>query len=84
MAQDYDDTAALIDSLDLIITVQTAVVHTAGALGKPVWAMIPKKPLWRYGLSGDFPWCKSVKLYRQTKEWSGVINKIAEDLRAYI
>ena len=78
---DYDDTVSLIDSLDMVITVQTAIVHTAGALGKPVWAMIPSKPLWRYKLQGRFDWCESVKLYRQKKDWSSVINTIAEDLR---
>ena len=79
---DIDDVAALVASLDLVVTVQTAVVHIAGALGKPCWVLVPRKPHWRYHLSGDsMPWYKSVKLYRQKSDWAGVINRIAEDLR---
>jgi Flp pilus assembly protein TadD len=77
-----DDVAALVDELDLVITVQTAVVHLAGALGKPCWVMVPNKPHWRYALSGDgMPWYDSVKLYRQKQDWAGVINRVSEDLR---
>ncbi len=80
----YDDTAALVASLDLVISVQTAVVHLAGGLGVPTWAMIPGKPLWRYGLQGNtLDWCKSVKLYRQKKDWAGVVNQVAEDLHGH-
>lgn len=80
-AHDIDEVAALVESLDLVVTVQTAVVHIAGAIGKPCWVMVPRKPHWRYHLSGDsLPWYDSVKLYRQTKDWASVINKIAEDL----
>lgn len=80
---DYDDTAALVAELDLVITVQQTAVHIAGALGIPCWCMVPRTPLWRYRLSGqDFPWAKSVKLYRQkTSDWTDVINTIAVDLR---
>ncbi len=81
-AVDLEDNAALIDELDLVISVQTAAVHFAGALGKPCWVMVPKKPHWRYGLAGDsMPWYDSVKLYRQKQDWAGVINKIAADAR---
>lgn len=80
-AQDYDDTAALVAELDLVISVQTAIVHLSGALGKECWAMIPREPLWRYKLHSDqMPWYKSVKLYRQRKDWAGLINKVADDL----
>ena len=82
-AYDLDETAALVAELDLVISVQTAVVHIAGALGKPCWVMVPRTPHWRYHLTGDrMPWYDSVKLYRQTKDWASVINKIAEDVAA--
>lgn len=82
-SHDIDDVAALVDELDLVVTVQTAVVHIAGALGKPCWVLVPRKPHWRYHLTGDgMPWYDSVKLYRQTKDWAGVINKIAGDLQS--
>lgn len=78
---DYDDTAALVAELDLVISVQTAAVHLSGALGKTCWAMIPSKPLWRYKLTGDsVPWYKSVKIYRQKRSWEELINRIANDL----
>lgn len=79
---DYDDTAALVAELDLVITVQQTAVHIAGALGVPCWVMVPKTPLWRYGLTGStFPWANSVKIYRQKSEWVHVISDIAYDLR---
>ena len=82
---DYDDTAALVAELDLVISVQTAVVHLSGALGKECWAMIPREPLWRYKLSGDaMPWYKSVRLFRQKREWASLINHVAEQLALYI
>jgi tetratricopeptide (TPR) repeat protein len=80
---DYDDTAALVAELDLVITVQQAAVHLAGGLGVPCWVLLPKAPLWRYGLTGStMPWYKSVKLYRQRSEWVHPISEIATDLRA--
>lgn len=79
---DVDETAALLSELDLVITVTTATSHLCGALGVPAWVLVPNKPRWFYGLTGDrLPWYESVKMYRQTKEWAGVINKIAQDLR---
>ena len=65
---DYDDTAALVAELDLVVSVQTSVVHLAGGLGVPCWALIPSKPLWRYGMTGEtFPWANSVRLFRQKR-----------------
>jgi hypothetical protein len=82
---DYDDTAALIAELDLVITVQQSAVHIAGALGKPTWVMVPKAPLWRYGLTGEtMPWYKSVKLYRQKSDWLHTISDVAYDLKKHI
>jgi hypothetical protein len=67
--KDYDDTASLVSQLDLVISATTAVVHLAGALGKECWCIAPKAPRWFYGLEGDLPWYKSVKLWRQERDW---------------
>lgn len=82
-AQDYDETAALVAELDLVITVQQAAVHLAGALGTPCFALIPKIPIWRYRLHGDsMPWYKSVKLFRQRDQWVHPISDVATELRS--
>lgn len=84
-SEDYDDTAALVAELDLVITVQTAVVHLSGALGQKCWAMLPKTPRWFYGISGSsMPWYESVKLYRQKFKWVDLISEVAKDLRELI
>lgn len=63
--EDYDETAALVCALDLVISVCTSVVHLGGALGRPVWVIVPHSPEWRYGFSGaTMPWYASVKLFR--------------------
>jgi len=83
--KDYDDTAALVSELDLVITVQQTIVHTAGALGVPAWMLTPSAPLWKYGVSGDtMPWYNSVKLYRQNGAWVHTISDIASDLRKWL
>ena len=66
---DYDDTAGLVAELDLVISVCTAVVHLSGAIGKECWCLTPSKPRWWYGLEGDLPWYKSVKMFRQKQQW---------------
>lgn len=77
-AKDYDETAALVAELDLVITVTTAVVDLAGALGVPCWVLVPSKPHWRYSLTGDDKvWYKSVRLFRQQKDWKEVVERIA-------
>lgn len=82
LTPDYDDTAAMVAACDLVIGVQTSVNHLAGALGVPVWALIPKVSQWRYGEGHeDIPWYRSMKLYRQTDKWP--IQRIAHDLRAH-
>jgi tetratricopeptide (TPR) repeat protein len=81
---DYDETAALVTALDLVISVQTAVVHLAGALGKPAWVLVPAVPEWRYLQSGDsVPWYPSVRLFRQAEpySWSGVFERIESALQ---
>jgi tetratricopeptide (TPR) repeat protein len=72
----FAETAALIDCLDLVISVDTAVAHLAGALGKPVWIALPLVPDWRWQLDrNDSPWYSEARLFRQTTrgDWTGVI-----------
>lgn len=82
---DFDEMAALVSALDLVVTVTTAAVHLTGGLGKPAWVMVPASPEWRYGLRGErMPWYPSVRLFRQEEplEWAPVVGKIAQQLRA--
>lgn len=78
LAADYDATAALVDALDLVISVQTSVVHLAGALGKEAWVLVPRVPEWRYGNQGrDMPWYPSVRLFRQmSTDWTEVLTEV--------
>ncbi len=81
---DYDDTAALVCALDLVISVCTSVVHLGGALGRPVWVMAPYSPEWRYGFEGQtMPWYPSVRLFRSPAfgQWQPVIESVTTALR---
>jgi len=85
--RDFADTAAAIDALDLVITVDTATAHLAGALGKDVWVMLGHHADWRYLMRRtDSPWYPSMRLYRQEKlgEWDSVVQACARDLSAGI
>ena len=79
----FADTAAIIMQLDLVITVDTAVAHLAGALGVPVWLLLRKRPAWRWPRTGHTtPWYPSMLLVRaQEPSWSGVIESVASRLR---
>ena len=80
---DYDETAALVCALDLVISVCTAVIHLAGALGKPVWILVPAVAEWRYLDRGEImPWYPSARLFRQTESgrWQDVISQVTEEL----
>jgi hypothetical protein len=80
---DFADTAALIETLDLIISVDTAVAHLAGALGKPVWLLSRYDACWRWGRErDDTPWYPTMRLFRQTApgDWAGVMRRVAEAL----
>ncbi|MCW8914808.1 MAG: tetratricopeptide repeat protein [Magnetovibrio sp.] len=80
---DYADTAALVDQLDVVITVDTSVAHVAGALGKDVWVLLPFAPDWRWQLERkDSPWYPTMKLYRQPqrRDWDSVIQTLVDDL----
>jgi ADP-heptose:LPS heptosyltransferase len=81
---DFADTAAFIANLDLVISSDTAVAHLAGAMGKPVWLLLPFAPDWRWMLNrSDSPWYPTMRLFRQTKigEWASAIEQVAEALR---
>lgn len=80
---DFADTAAVISELDLVITVDTAVAHLAGALGRPVWTLLPFVPEWRWGLHReDTPWYPTMRLFRQPApgDWDAVIHRVFEEL----
>ena len=80
---DFTETAAVIACLDLVISVDTSVAHLAGALGKPVWILLPFSPDWRWMLGReDSPWYPTARLFRQTEmgDWQGVIERVHEAL----
>jgi tetratricopeptide (TPR) repeat protein len=77
---DFADTAALIDNLDLVISVDTSIAHLAGAIGKPVWVLIPRHSDFRWLTNRtDSPWYPTMKLFRQPAagKWNQVISQIA-------
>jgi tetratricopeptide (TPR) repeat protein len=81
--QDFSDTAALVDAMDIIISVDTSVAHLAGAMGKKLWLLLPYLPDFRWMLDReDSPWYPSAKLYRQEKinDWDTVLEKLKADL----
>jgi tetratricopeptide (TPR) repeat protein len=83
MLRDFGDTAALIDAMDLVISIDTAVAHLAGALAKPVWIMLAFNPDWRWLLSrDDSPWYPTATLFRQKSpgDWDSVGRSVAAAL----
>jgi Tfp pilus assembly protein PilF len=82
---DFSDTAALIEHMDVVITVETAVAHLAGALGKTVWILLPFVPDWRWQMEReDSPWYPSARLFRQARRgvWDEPVRRVAEALKA--
>ena len=83
----FSDTAALVAQLDLLISVDTSVAHLAGALGRPVWILLPYAPDWRWLLDRmDSPWYPTASLFRQseTREWGPVVLQVGEALRHFV
>jgi len=79
----FIDAAAVMESLDLVITADTAIAHLAGALGRPVWVVLQHVPDWRWRLDGqDSPWYPTMKLFRQTQrdDWSGALAAMEKEL----
>lgn len=80
---DFSDTAALCELLDLVISVDTGVAHLTGALGRPVWILLPFNPDWRWLLEReDSPWYATARLYREDRieGWNAVVAKVGSDL----
>lgn len=81
--EDFEDLAGLVQSLDLVVSVQTALVHVAGAVGAPCLAMVPAQTSWRYGTGAKtMPWYGSVRLFRKADDqpWSTVIDAVTDQL----
>lgn len=82
--RDFADSAALMQALDLVITVDTAAAHVAGALGKPVWNLVKYHPCWRWLRDrADSPWYPTMRLFRQPEagDWQSVAGEVAAALR---
>ncbi|MBF0416494.1 MAG: tetratricopeptide repeat protein [Magnetococcales bacterium] len=81
---DYADTAALIMNLDLVIGVDTSVIHLVGALGRPGWLLLPHVPDWRWQLESDHtPWYPDLRLFRQSRrgDWQEVVARLCVELQ---
>jgi hypothetical protein len=81
--QQFSDTAALVANLDLVISVDTAVAHLTGAMGKPVWTLLEFVPAWRWLMGReDCPWYPTMRLFRQPSrgDWASVVRKVAGEL----
>lgn len=84
---DFADTAAAMSQLDLIISVDTSTAHLAGALGRPVWTLLPFAPDWRWMLGrSDTPWYPNMRLFRQPVRcaWDAVIRRVAHELTIFL
>jgi hypothetical protein len=80
---DMAETAALIENLDLVISVDTSVAHLAGAMGKPVWLMLQLVPDWRWLVERtDSPWYPTMRLFRQRRwgDWTNVLQNVRFEL----
>ncbi|KAA0570571.1 tetratricopeptide repeat protein [Azospirillum sp. Sh1] len=83
--KDFADTAAIMAGLDLVVCVDTSVAHLAGALGVPVWVLVPFAPDWRWMLDrDDSPWYPTMRLFRQDRpgSWDGAMNRLEHALRS--
>ncbi|HTH94073.1 MAG TPA: tetratricopeptide repeat protein [Rhodocyclaceae bacterium] len=83
---DFTDTAAMVEQMDLIVTVDTSLAHLAGAIGKPVWILLPWAPEWRWLLERtDSPWYPSARLFRQPRyrDWASVIEDVLNAVRRF-
>ncbi len=82
----FADTAGAIDCMDLIISVDTAVAHLAGAMGKPVWVLLPYAADWKWFLDReDSPWYPTMRLFRQTRagDWATVVHRVLQELQSF-
>lgn len=82
--KDFADTAALMENLDLVISIDTSVAHLAGALGRPTWVLLWSNHCWRYALeTSECPWYPGMRLFRQDErgQWGAVVRVVADNLR---
>ena len=82
---DFSDTAAVLVLCDLVISADTAPAHLAGALGRPLWVLVPFAPDWRWTLDGETtPWYPTARLFRQTSpgDWDAVLARVAAALKS--
>jgi hypothetical protein len=85
--KDFADTAELIAGLDLVITVDTAVAHLAGSMGKPVWVLLGTVPEWRWGLEGETtPWYPAMRLFRAERQggWAALMERVSVELESVL
>ena len=83
--QDFRDTAALVEALDLVVTVDTSIAHLAGALARPAWVMLPFSPDWRFLLEReDSTWYPTLRLFRQpaVDDWAAVVARVVAEAGA--
>jgi ADP-heptose:LPS heptosyltransferase len=86
LLSDFAETAAALSCMDLVISVDTAVAHLAGSLGKPVWLLLPFAPDWRWLLGRpDSPWYPSMRLFRQKTpgDWGTVVQEMSAALQSW-
>ena len=87
LLEDFSDTAALVEHLDLVISVDTSTAHLAGAMGKPVWLLTRFDTCWRWLLNREHsPWYPTLRLYRQSRpgDWDGVVHRVRLDLERLV
>jgi len=85
--ENFTDTASVLSCLDVVVSVDTSVVHLAGAMGRPVWVMLPYTPDWRWLLERtDSPWYPTMRLFRQdaSRDWSRVIGEVKAALQGLL
>lgn len=83
-SEDFSDTAAIIENLDLVVTVDTAIAHLSASMNKPTWMLSRKGGCWRWGVDGESTfWYPSMRIFRQEKMncWRSVLSKIAKELK---
>jgi ADP-heptose:LPS heptosyltransferase len=81
---DFEDTAAVIANLDVVISVDTSIAHLAGGMGKPVWVLLHRAPDWRWLLERETsPWYPTARLFRQRTpgKWKEVLSRVESELR---